>query len=62
MQKLNNENLQEASQSHCMLSYSWANKEYVDEMVNILEPYIHFWRDKANLSGSLDLWTAYNKC
>jgi hypothetical protein len=44
--------------SHIMLSYSWSNKEHVNELVGRLEPYIKFWRDKANLSGAKDLWTA----
>ena len=48
----------EASPKHIMLSYSWANKKYVDELVVRLDSYIHFWRDKANLSGAKDLWTA----
>jgi hypothetical protein len=46
------------SRKHVMISYSWANKKKVNEIVSQLEPFLFIWRDKANLTGAKDLWTA----
>lgn len=48
----------EDARKHVMISYSWANKKQVNEIVNELEQYLFIWRDKANLTGAKDLWTA----
>lgn len=43
---------------HVMISYSWFNIKEVNHIVKTLTPYVHIWRDKSNLTGAKDLWTA----
>lgn len=44
------------SKSYIMISYSWANKEDVNVIIEKLSPYLRIWRDINSLSGSSDLW------
>ena len=44
------------SKSYIMISYSWANKEDVNVIIEKLSPYLRIWRDINSLSGSTDLW------
>ena len=49
---------QSGTQQHVMISYSWANKREVNEIVQSLQPYVHIWRDKSNLHGTKDIWSS----
>jgi hypothetical protein len=60
MQKLdtNFKPRQNEAPKHVMISYSWFNIKEVNQIVKALAPFIHIWRDKSNLTGAKDLWTA----
>ncbi len=44
------------NKSYVMVSYSWANKEDVNVLINRLSPFLKIWRDINSLPGSSDLW------
>ena len=46
------------SKSYVMISYSWANKEDVNVIIEKLKPYLNIWRDISHLAGSSDLWNS----
>ena len=43
--------LDEKSSKNVMISYSWSNRKEVNEIVDVLEPFVNIWRDKSNLAG-----------
>ena len=48
------------NKSYVMVSYSWANKEDVNVLINRLSPFLKIWRDINSLPGSSDLWNTYS--
>jgi hypothetical protein len=44
--------------SYVFISYSWKNKDKVDDLVNKISDYLYCWRDINNLNGTAEIWDA----
>lgn len=59
LNRVENVNKTFPSKSYVMISYSWANKEDVNTLIETLGPYLNIWRDINSLAGTSDLWNSY---
>lgn len=44
--------------SYVFISYSWKNKDKVDDFVSKISDYLYCWRDIHNLNGTAEIWDA----